>query len=100
MTSPVDFKSTFSEWTQAKKWNGTFQVRWWYVKDILNKVFKSIPNKLNENKPVTNSRDTQEVPLREGIRMLEIFRDYQETTSIFNDIDTFSKGKSKQQSKL
>jgi YTH domain-containing family protein len=76
-------------WTQAKKWQGTFRIEWLFIKDILNKYFKSITNKLNENKPVTNSRDTQEVLFKEGVRMLEIFRDLREETSIFNDISTF-----------
>ena len=58
-----------------------------YVKDIPNKNFKHLMNKLNENKPVTNSRDMQEVSYAEGLRMLEIFRDFQEKTSIFDDHD-------------
>jgi hypothetical protein len=40
---------------------------------------------------VTNSRDTQEIPFYEGTQMLEIFRDYQEDTSILNDFDIFEK---------
>ncbi len=76
MNSSVDFESDFTNWTQSKKWQGIFKVEWLFVKDIHNKQFKSIPNKLNENKPVTNSRDTQEVPFNEGIKMLEIFRDF------------------------
>jgi hypothetical protein len=55
------------------------------VKDIQNKHFKHLQNKLNEGKPVTNSRDTQEISFYEGGQMLEIFRDFVEETSIFND---------------
>lgn len=76
MTSAVDFDSSFIKGTQSKKWQGSFKVKWLYVKDIQNKAFKQLTNKLNENKPVANSRDTQEVPFKEGLRMLEIFRDY------------------------
>ena len=46
---------------------------------------------MNEYKPVTNSRDTQEISFFEGIQMLEIFRDFQEDTSIFNDFDMYEK---------
>jgi hypothetical protein len=86
-------------WTQAKKWQGIFKIEWLFVKDILNKQFKSITNKLNENKPVTNSRDTQEVLFKEGLRMLEIFRDLKEETSIFNDISTFEREELKKSNK-
>jgi hypothetical protein len=99
MTTPVDFNSDFNMWTQAKKWQGIFKIEWLFVKDILNKQFKSITNKLNENKPVTNSRDTQEVLFKEGLRMLEIFRDLKEETSIFNDISTFEREELKKSNK-
>ncbi len=100
MTSPVDFNSDFSNWTQQKKWSGTFNVSWLFVKDILNKHFKALPNKMNENKPVTNSRDTQEVPFSEGLRMLEIFKDFKEETSIFDDFQNLEKEEFKKQSKI
>ncbi len=104
MTSGVDFQSDFANWTQQKKWQGTFSVSWLFVKDILNKFFKALPNKLNENKPVTNSRDTQEVTFNQGFRMLEIFRDFKEETSIFNDFknlekEEFKKNKKNKQNK-
>lgn len=76
MISEVDFESDFKLWAQAKKWSGIFKVSWLFVKDIQNKNFKQLPNRFNENKPVTNSRDTQEVPVNEGIKILEIFRDF------------------------
>jgi hypothetical protein len=40
MNSSVDFNSDFNNWTQQKKWQGTFGVKWVYVKDIINKHFK------------------------------------------------------------
>ena len=70
---------------------GNFAVKWLFCKDIPNKFFKHLSNKLNENKPVANSRDTQEVSFMEGVGMLEIFRDFQEQTSIFNDFDQFER---------
>lgn len=39
--------------------SGKFQVRWIYVKDVPNSQLRHIRLENNENKPVTNSRDTQ-----------------------------------------
>jgi hypothetical protein len=36
-------------------------VKWHLVKDVPNSTFRHIILENNENKPVTNSRDTQEV---------------------------------------
>jgi hypothetical protein len=36
-------------------------VKWHVIKDIPNGVLRHITLENNENKPVTNSRDTQEV---------------------------------------
>lgn len=39
----------------------------------------------NENKPVTNSRDTQEAPYEKGKQVLKIIHHFKHTTSIFDD---------------
>lgn len=61
MVSGVDYNSTSSVWAQDK-WKGQFKVKWVYVKDVPNAQLRHIRLENNENKPVTNSRDTQEVP--------------------------------------
>ena len=38
---------------------GKFNVKWIYVKDVPNSQLRHIRLENNENKPVTNSRDTQ-----------------------------------------
>ena len=38
---------------------GQFKVKWIYVKDVPNQQLRHIKLENNENKPVTNSRDTQ-----------------------------------------
>lgn len=66
MIGPVDFDKTVEYW-QQDKWNGCFPVKWHIVKDVPNSTLRHITLENNENKPVTNSRDTQEVcdsPLR------------------------------------
>jgi hypothetical protein len=60
MVGPVDFDKTVEYW-QQDKWTGCFPVKWHIVKDIPNNLLKHIVLEYNENKPVTNSRDTQEV---------------------------------------
>lgn len=60
MTGPVDFTKSVDYW-QQDKWNGRFPVTWHIIKDIPNCQFRHIILENNENKPVTNSRDTQEV---------------------------------------
>lgn len=60
MTGPVDFAESVDYW-QQDKWNGRFPVAWHIIKDIPNCQFRHIILENNDNKPVTNSRDTQEV---------------------------------------
>lgn len=60
MVGPVDFNKTLDYW-QQDKWIGCFPVKWHIVKDVPNSILKHITLENNDNKPVTNSRDTQEV---------------------------------------
>merc|ERR1711971_629266 len=45
----------------------------------------------NENKPVTNSRDTQEVPPEKGKMVLKILHSFKHTTSLFDDFVHYEK---------
>lgn len=60
MTGAVDFHKDMDFW-QQDKWSGSFPVKWHIIKDVPNPNFRHIILENNENKPVTNSRDTQEV---------------------------------------
>lgn len=60
MKGPVDFNKNIEYW-QQDKWTGSFPLKWHIVKDVPNSLLKHITLENNENKPVTNSRDTQEV---------------------------------------
>jgi hypothetical protein len=84
MTDAVDFEKTLEYW-QQDKWNGSFSVKWHIVKDVPNNILKHIILENNENKPVTNSRDTQEVHLEQGLQMLKIFKEHVSKTSILDD---------------
>ncbi|XP_037426122.1 YTH domain-containing protein ECT4-like isoform X6 [Triticum dicoccoides] len=84
MTGPVDFEKTLEFW-QQDKWNGSFSVKWHIVKDVPNNILKHIVLENNEGKPVTNSRDTQDINLEQGIQMLKIFKEHVSKTSILED---------------
>ena len=88
MLSAVDYDSTATVWAQ-NKWKGKFDVRWIYVKDVPNSQLRHIKLENNENKPVTNSRDTQEVPPEKGKQVLRIIHQYRHTTSIFDDFSHY-----------
>ena len=90
MVSQVDFNNVTGVWTQDK-WKGRFDVKWIYVKDVPNSQLRHIRLENNENKPVTNSRDTQEVPSEKGKQVVKIFHNYHHTTSIFDDFEHYEK---------
>ncbi|XP_040379962.1 YTH domain-containing protein ECT2 isoform X2 [Oryza brachyantha] len=88
MVGPVDFNNNMNFW-QQDKWNGFFPVKWHIIKDVPNPQFRHIILENNENKPVTNSRDTQEVKFPQGAEMLNIFKNFSCKTSILDDFDFY-----------
>ncbi|XP_015516544.1 YTH domain-containing family protein 1 isoform X1 [Neodiprion pinetum] len=90
MVSSVDYQSNSSVWSQDK-WKGQFRVRWIYVKDVPNVQLRHIRLENNENKPVTNSRDAQEVPHARGLQVLRILHTYRHSTSIFDDFGHYER---------
>ena len=90
MTSAVDFQTSPGVWAQDK-WKGQFKVRWIYVKDVPNSQLRHIRLENNENKPVTNSRDTQEVPSDKGLLVLSVLHHFCHATSIFDDFAHYEK---------
>jgi YTH domain-containing family protein len=63
MIGPVNFDKSVDYW-QNERWNGQFPVKWHIVKDVPNNIVRHIILENNENKRVTNSRDTQEVQIQ------------------------------------
>ncbi len=72
MTSSYRQRDDFAYWKDIK-WKGSFDVRWVFIKDLPNSVFSHIRLPNNQNERVTFSRDTQEIPHAQGVRMLGIF---------------------------
>ncbi|XP_072175460.1 YTH domain-containing family protein 1-like isoform X2 [Diadema setosum] len=90
MLSEVDYATNTGVWAQDK-WKGRFDVRWVYVKDVPNNQLRHIRLENNDNKPVTNSRDTQEVLLDKAKLVMKIIHGYKHTTSIFDDFSHYEK---------
>lgn len=68
-----------------------WKVKGIFVKDVPNNQLRHIRLENNDNKPVTNSRDTQEVPLEKAKQVLKIIASYKHTTSIFDDFSHYEK---------
>jgi hypothetical protein len=88
MTSNVDYKAKLDCWA-GDKWSGKFTLKWIFIKDVPNSMFRHIILENNEYKPVTNSRDTQEVPSEHGLEMIKIFRGYKHKTSLLDDFSFY-----------
>lgn len=85
MLTPVDYTRSSTVWA-SDKWKGVFKVRWIYVRDIPNTNLRHIRlNNTSERKPVTNSRDTQELLPEAGLEMLRIFHTHPARTSLLQD---------------
>lgn len=88
MIGQVDFNKDMDFW-QIDKWNGFFPVNWHIIKDIPNSQLRHIILENNDNRPVTFSRDTQEIELKQGLEMLNIFKSYSAKTSLLDDFSFY-----------
>ncbi|KAI8822702.1 YT521-B-like domain-containing protein [Fimicolochytrium jonesii] len=88
MTSAVDWNCTVTIWEQAKRWKGAFNVEWIFVKDVPNNAVRHLKVSANENKPVSNSRDTQELTEAIGHEMLRIYCEFHTQTSVLEELFT------------
>ncbi|KAJ3920861.1 YTH-domain-containing protein [Lentinula edodes] len=85
MLTHVDYTQSSTVWA-SDKWKGVFKVRWIFVRDIPNVNLRHIKlNNTQERKPVTNSRDTQELLQDAGQEMLRIFHTHPARTSLLQD---------------
>ncbi|KAK9167738.1 hypothetical protein Scep_002929 [Stephania cephalantha] len=86
MIGQVDFKKDMDFWRgNSNKWNGFFPVKWHIIKDVSNSNLRHIILENNDNRPVTFTRDTQEIEYKQGIKMLTIFKNYHAKTSMLDD---------------
>lgn len=73
MVGPVDFQKDMDFWSRDR-WVGSFPVRWHIIKNIPNVALRCILLRNNEDKPVTSSKNTQEIHYVPGTSMLRIFK--------------------------
>ncbi|KAK4438362.1 YTH domain-containing protein ECT4 [Sesamum alatum] len=88
MIGQVDFSKNMDFW-QLDKWNGFFPIKWHIIKDVPNALLRHIILENNENRPVTYSRDTQEIGLKQGLEMLSIFKTHSGKTSVLDDFNFY-----------
>ena len=91
MKTSCDEKKSFEYWTQDNKWPGLFEVEWIFIKDVPFKEFKNIVITMRdgETKPITNARDTQEIPFEQAKIMVEIMEKYQNTNTILEHFEYY-----------
>ena len=91
MKTPVDENKTFEFWTQDNKWPGLFEVEWLFIKDVPFKEFKDIiiTMKDGEIKPISNARDTQEIPFEQAKIMIEKISKYQNSNTILEHFEFY-----------
>ena len=111
LASRVDASATAPFWQQSAKWTGSAQLRWHAVKDVPNAALRHVAvgippgvaaaQSANASpaaiealaaaaaKPLTNSRDTQELSYAAGIEALRIIRDYPSKTSLLGDFQWY-----------
>ena len=91
MKSPCDETKTFGLWTQDGKWPGLFDVEWLFIKDVPFREFKTviITMKDGEVKPISNARDTQEIPFEQAKIMIQKIAEYQNTNTILENFEFY-----------
>ena len=91
MKTSCDENRTFEFWTQDGKWTGLFDVEWLFIKDVPFKEFKDIiiTMKDGEIKPISNARDTQEIPFEQAKIMLEKIANYQNSNTILEHFEFY-----------
>ena len=62
-------------------------MKWSYVKNIPNKELWGIKLENNEDKPVSHSRNGQEVLAEPGGRLLALVHNYQHTTDLIEELE-------------
>ena len=91
MKNACDENRNFEFWTQDGKWTGLFDVEWLFIKDVPFKEFKNIiiTMKDGEIKPISNARDTQEIPFEQAKIMLEKISAFQNSNTILEHFEFY-----------
>lgn len=90
MRSSVDSKFRSLIWLKDH-WMGKLLVEWLYVKDVPNFVLKRIFLPNSNYKPLTCSRDCQEILYTEAIQFLNIFHQFRHRSCLIDDYEIFER---------
>lgn len=85
MISGLESGLDTSIWGNNEKYDTAFKVRWIVVRDVQNRLLKQFLIPSNDMKPVTNSRDTQEIPPAICKSILKLFKYDQTNVQSFLD---------------
>lgn len=95
MKENVDFSKSSDIWTETTKWKGQFSIEWVFIKNVPNSQLKHLKVMMKSNyfeqgspmilKPVTNSRDTQELEYETGSSVVNIFKQTKSTSSFLQE---------------
>ncbi|CAI4059042.1 hypothetical protein SKDZ_04G5730 [Saccharomyces kudriavzevii ZP591] len=85
MVSDLRIDLDTSIWEDEQKYGKAFKVRWVIVRDVNNRSLKRFLIPSNEMKPITHSRDTQEIPYSIGISIVNLFKT--QDSDIFSFLD-------------
>ena len=91
MITPVDQNKIFELWTQDNTWPGLFKVEWIFIKDVPLRLFNNQFIVMNNNqiRPISHSRDTQEIPFNKAKIMMEQFAKYKNSNTIFERFEFY-----------
>jgi len=89
MTSDINYSKNMDLWMKGGKWKGVFDITWHFIKDVPNTALRQIKVPSNDNKPVPNSRDTQQLGQEAGREVLRIFAGHAAETSLLDDFDHY-----------
>ena len=91
MKSNVQNDKVFPFWALEKYNNQLFDVEWLMIKDVPFKQFWNISIKMTDGveRPVTFSRDSQEVPLEQARMMLEVYENSASQNTILEHFEYY-----------
>ncbi len=91
MKSKVDYNKVFPYWTQDNQWGAVFELEWIFIKDLPYNLFKAIKVRMGDDieRPVTFSRNAQEIPFEEGKKTIEIIEKYYNTNTILEHFEYY-----------
>lgn len=80
MASEVRFNQIYNYWWEDLKWSGVFEINWIYIKDVHHSDVKNV---IFNSTPIANLKDGSEIDFAAGKQLLEIFKNYQFISDIF-----------------